>query len=133
MDNIENKGAPQSELNDWRAHYDSMHNLVVSIVVLLIIVSGTLWIFLRWQVKYTGIELETVRPQATNFIAQYEKVTKPAMDTFINKLADYGRTHPDFAPIMTKYGIKPPGSTGNAAPAAVPPTAAPPAAATKKK
>ena len=125
MDNVENTSVPQAEANDWRAHYDSMHHLVVSMMVLLIVVSGTLWIFLRWQVKYTRLELESVRPQATNMIAQYEKGTRPAMDNFINKLAEYGRTHPDFAPIMTKYGIKPAGQSGSAPGTPAPPTAAP--------
>jgi hypothetical protein len=128
MDNLENKSVPQAESNEWRAHYDSIHHLVISIMVLLIVVSGTLWIFLRWQVKYTSLELENVRPQATSFIAAYEKTTKPAMDNFINKLAEYGRTHPDFAPIMTKYGIKPAGAPGN-----VTGTTTPPAAPSKNK
>src|SRR6476646_3951893 len=110
MANLEPQSAPQPSSNDWRAHYDSLQHLVISVLVLMIVVSGTLWIFLRWQVKYTSLELEGVRAQATNFIAAYEKTTKPAMDSFINKLADYGRTHPDFAPIMTKYGIKPTGA-----------------------
>jgi len=123
MDNVETKSAPLPGSNEWQAHYDSLQHLVISVLVLLIVVSGTLWIFLRWQVKYTSLELEGVRAQATNFIAAYEKTTKPAMDNFINKLADYGRTHPDFAPIMAKYGIKPGGAPAPPAPTA--PTAPP--------
>ena|SRR5437763_16235606 len=128
MDNVENKSVPQTESSEWRAYYESIHHLVVSVMILLIVVSGTLWIFLRWQVKYLNLELEGIRPQATNFIAQYEKSTKPAMDNFVNKLSEYGRTHPDFAPIMTKYSIKPAGT-----PSIGPATSAPPVAPAKKK
>lgn len=129
MDDVQNKSVLQSESNASRDQYDSMHQLIVSILVwlilvLLIVVSGTLWIFLRWQVKYTSLDLEELRP----FIVQYEKATGPAMDSFIYKLADYGRTHPDFAPIMAKYGIKPAPTPGS-----VTATSAPPVGPLKKK
>ena len=29
----------------------------------------------------------------------------PAIDDFVRKLADYGRQHPDFNAIYTKYGL----------------------------
>jgi hypothetical protein len=46
---------------------------------------------------------------------------KPNVDAFVAKLADYGRTHPDFAPIMKKYQLQPP--TNSVAPASAPKTA----------
>ncbi len=95
-----------------QAQLDSLHHLLVSVLVLVIVVSGTLWIFLMRQVKDTSRALDEIRPQATNIIAQYQK-TGPVMDDFIRRLQDYGRGHPDFAPIMAKYGLnqRPPGST----------------------
>ena len=47
---------------------------------------------------------------------------------FVKKVAEYGRTHPDYMPILAKYGLKPGAATG------APPVAAtaPPPAATKK-
>ena len=52
------------------------------------------------------------------------------MDDFVRKITDYGQTHPDFAPILAKYGIKPavPAAAAPAVPAAAP---APPAKAKK--
>jgi len=48
-----------------------------------------------------------------------------AVDAFVAKVADYGRTHPDFEPILKKYGIPLP--TNTVAPTTSP--AAKPAAA----
>ena len=30
------------------------------------------------------------------------------MSDFVKKISDYGRSHPDFAPVLAKYGIRPP-------------------------
>ena len=50
------------------------------------------------------------------------------LDAFLEKLKDYGRTHPDFVPILTRYGL-----ISNAPPAAAPvPSANQPSSAPKK-
>ena len=77
-----------------------------TLLVLVIVVSGTLTIYLWRQVKYSRAELEVLRPQATNIIGQYQKTTGPATDEFLKKLAIYGTKHPDFAPIVNKYGLE---------------------------
>jgi len=53
-----------------------------------------------------------------------------AMQAFVGQLAIYGQTHPDFQPILKKYGIVPPPVTN--APAK-PAAAAPAAPAAPKK
>ena len=48
------------------------------------------------------------------------------LDAFLEKLKDYGRTHPDFVPILTRYGLSsnvPPGLAP--APSTIPPSSAP--------
>jgi hypothetical protein len=49
-------------------------------------------------------------------INEYGQKSGPLMDVFVNRIAEYWRTHPDFAPILDKYNIKPVAATG--APAA---------------
>ncbi len=53
-------------------------------------------------------------------IAEYQKVSGPLMSDFIKKITEYGRTHPDFAPVLAKYGIRltnaPPASPAAIAP-----------------
>jgi hypothetical protein len=128
MDELENKVSPQPEVAELREQCDALRHLIVSALVLMLVVSGTLTIYLMRERKYTIAELEAFRPQATSLIGEYEKNQGPMMDNFIKQITEYGRTHPDFAPIMTKYGLKPtvPGSS-------TPGTSAPPPAAAPKK
>jgi hypothetical protein len=57
--------------------------------------------------------------------AEYQKQSGPMTD-FVKKITDYGRTHPDFAPILAKYNLnKPAGATGALPAAATSPPAAP--------
>src|ERR1043166_146249 len=126
MDEIENKSAstPALETTDLREEVESLRHLVGSILVLLVIVSGTLTIFLLREMKNTSRELEGFRAGATNMITLYQRQQGPAMDEFIKKIQQYGQTHKDFDPILLKYGLKP-NQTG-APPAAVPQPSTPP-------
>jgi len=100
--------------------------LVMAVQVLLIVVSGTFTIYLLRLSRTTSKELAGFRPQATQMIAEYQKVSAPAMTDFLKKISDYGRTHPDFAPVLAKYGLKPGDPTGAAPAAATAPRAVPP-------
>src|SRR5262245_58524000 len=128
MDEIETKTPAQPDLTELRAQYEALRHLVVSMLVLAVVVSGTLTIYLLRQYRFTHSELVQFRPGATQMITEYQKIRGPVQDQFLMRLTEYGRTHPDFAPIMNKYGLKPP-TPSNAAPAAV----SPPAATTPKK
>src|SRR6266478_3552141 len=121
MDEIETKAPAQPDLIDRRAQYDALRHLVVSILVLAVVVSGTLTIYLLRQYRFTHSELVQFRPGAAQMITDYQKIRGPVQDQFVYRLAEYGRSHPDFGPIMTKYGLKPPSPTS-----AVPATASPP-------
>ncbi|SPE56316.1 hypothetical protein SBV1_2330043 [Verrucomicrobia bacterium] len=112
MDNLENtpQTHPETDLAELRDRYDALHHLLVSILILLILVSGTLWVYLQRQVKYTTMELENVRPGVENMVAQYQRTAGPAQDEFVRKLTEYGKTHADFAPIVKKYGLRPSGT-----------------------
>jgi hypothetical protein len=62
-------------------------------------------------------------------VADYQRVSAPLMNDFVVKLTEYGRTHPDFAPILAKYNLKPTAATG--VPAIAPATSLPAAKAKK--
>jgi len=48
------------------------------------------------------------------------------MNDFVSRIKEYGRTHPDFAPVLAKYGLKPTApAAAPVAPAFLPPTALP--------
>lgn len=128
MDTLDNQSSVQADVNNVQAQYDALQHLVVSILILVVVISGTLNIYFLRQWRTVNKDLAAIRPQATKMIADYQKVSAPLMNDFVKKVTDYGRTHPDFAPVLAKYNLQP------AAPAAA--TAAPPAspvAAPKKK
>lgn len=133
MDEIESKTgtqtaqSPQSalsnETSDLRAQYEGLRHLVVSVLILLLVVSGTFNIYLLRQFRYAGKDLETFRPYAQEIMTSYQKGDGPAVENFLARIVDYGRTHPDFAPILKKYHINPGPGTG--APLSIPPSATP--------
>ncbi len=125
MENMENRAPTQPAANDLREQYEALRHLVVSLLILVIIISGTLNIYLLRQYRTVSKDLAGIRPQAAQMIAEYQKVSGPLMNDFVKKITEYGRTHPDFAPVLAKYGLKPAGPT-NLVPISPAPAPAPP-------
>lgn len=119
MDNLESATAPQTDVSELRAQCDSLRQLVFSLLVLLLVVSGTLNLYFWRQFRATKGALDVERPQITVMAAEYNKGQGVAIDTFVAKLLEFEKKNPDFGPILAKYGIRPGMVTG-----------APPAAAT---
>jgi hypothetical protein len=107
MDIPENKPVLEAPAADLRAEQESLWQLVISILVLVIVVSGTLNIFLARQWKNSRDDLKNARPQTQNLIANYQKGDGPQIEEIVNKLREYGQTHADFLPILNKYGLRP--------------------------
>jgi hypothetical protein len=140
MDTLENKAPAQNEVSELREQVESLRHLVGSILILLVVVSGTFNIFLLRQWKTSKTELTFQKPQVANLVAVYQKNEQPAIENFIKKMVEYGQTHADFAPILNKYQIKaappPSGATSPAPPvpgASAPSSPISPAAAPQKK
>ena len=64
MDNLENKSLVQSAGNDLQAQYEALRHLVVSILILVVVISGTLNIYFLRQWRSTSKDLASIRPQA---------------------------------------------------------------------
>jgi len=133
MENMEEKGPLEqehvAEPSDLEAKVESLQNLVVSVLILGIVISGTLNIYLLRQWRFSNADLANIGPRATQVISEYQKGDGPKMDEFLKKITDFGRTHPDFVPVLAKYGIKPgsaptTGAPGN--PASAPATTSKP-------
>jgi hypothetical protein len=120
----------QNEIQELQTQCLWLRKQIQTVLILAIIVSATLCLFMMRQVRYTGSDLKGIRPQAEQVIVEYNKISGPSMDNFVRNIAAYGQAHPDFAPIMAKYGL-----TGAPPPAnpAAPKAAAPPAAPAAKK
>ena len=110
---------PRAEptLSELREQCDVLRHLLVSALVLMIVVSGTLNIYFWREFKTAKGELEARRPQINANVADYQRNWDRQINDFVVKLQQYGASHKDFEPIMTKYGIKP---QTNTAPATTP-------------
>ncbi len=97
--------ASQPGAGDLQAQIDSLRSLVNTMLILLIVVSGTLNIYFWRQFRSSKADLNTISQTALPAINEYTSKGGPAIDEFLRKVVDYGKTHPDFAPIMTKYQL----------------------------
>lgn len=98
------------------------------LLVAMVVLSGTFTAFLWRQVRYAKRDLEALRPLAARQIQEFNQ-KKPEIDAFLARLAEYGRTHPDFAAIFNKYNL----AAVTGAPPATAPAPAPAAGATPAK
>ncbi|HXR05034.1 MAG TPA: hypothetical protein VN836_10050 [Verrucomicrobiae bacterium] len=86
---------------------------VTLLLLALVVVSVTLTVFLFYQSRILGKDLENTRPQAMQIIQNYNK-SVPQMQKLVQDLTAYGKAHPDFQPILINFGIIP--ASTNAAP-----------------
>jgi hypothetical protein len=108
------------ELN---SQVSALQRQVFILLVALVCVSGTLTIFLYRQARLSGKDIDAIKPQAEQVIGVYNQ-NQVMMTKFVEQLVAYGKTHPDFQPVLRKYGL-----AGGATPAnpAVTPAGTPPA------
>jgi hypothetical protein len=95
----------QPDTNDLRKQYLDLRKQVFNILILLIIVSGTFSGFLLYQYRQVNRELKAFRPQALPVIEEYNKNLRPRWEEIEKRITEYGRTHPDFGPIMAKFRL----------------------------
>jgi hypothetical protein len=125
IDNPSPAPAP-APAEDLQTQVDSLRKLVQALLALMVVVSGTISIYLFAQARYSARDRDVFRAQAGNLLTQYQKTSGPATDEFLKKLATYGSKHADFAPIVTKYGLdKALTNTASTNPAAAPKAAQP--------
>ena len=115
MNDLENQSPARNDLAELHAQYDALRQLVNTILILLVIVSGTLTIFLLREYKAVHKEVVAVRPQYTEAVARFEQM-KPKMEDFERRITEFARTHPEFAAIIAKYAPRRPAAAAPAAP-----------------
>jgi len=93
----------QTELMDQLV---ALRHQVFTLLLALVVVSGTLTVVLYRQARLTGKDIEVIKPQATQIIEAFKR-DRPNMENFVKQLTIYGNTHPDFQPILRKYGVVP--------------------------
>jgi len=98
------------------AQIAALRRQTFTLLLALIIVSGTLTVFLYRQASLTRRDIAAIKPQATQIIQAFSQ-NGPNIQNFVSQLAAFGVAHPDFRPVLLKYGIAP---TNPPAPKAAP-------------
>jgi len=130
---LANPPAPSatSEVSELRSLCDALQAQTHTLRVVLLFVVAALSLFFWREAGYNGFAAQQMQPQvaqATQYVeflnkqgSSYEKQLQ-GIQTAVTRLIEYGKAHPDYLPILAKYGV--PVQT---APAAAPakPVAAP--------
>jgi type II secretory pathway component PulF len=88
----------------------ALKNQMFTLLVALIVVSGTFTVYLYRQVSLASKDIA----QGQQLGAMLNR-NETAVSTFVTQLVAYGQKHPDFVPVLKKYGIEPrPGVPANA-------------------
>jgi len=114
MNESETYSPVQTELMDQIV---ALRHQVFTLLLALVVVSGTLTVVLYRQARLTGKDIAAIKPQATKIIQAFAQ-RRAGMENFVKQLTAYGSTHPDFQPILRKYGIVEQPAIAPAAPAA---------------
>jgi len=112
MNESETNPPLQTELMDQIV---ALRHQMFTLLLALVLVSGTLTVILYRQARLTSKDIETIKPQATKIIQAFKR-DQQGMEAFIKQLTAFGVTHPDFQPILRKYGIVEQPATAPAAP-----------------
>jgi hypothetical protein len=89
---------------DSNPEIDVLKRQVFTLLLALIVVSGTVTVYLYRQATITGRDINAIRPQAQQIIGTFNK-DQALMISFTKQLVEYGKTHPDFLPVLRKYGF----------------------------
>ncbi len=91
-----------TENNNLNPEITALKNQVFTLLVALLVVSGTLTVYLFRQASLTGRDLAQAK-QLEQLVVQNET----SINNFVGQLVAYGQKHPDFMPVLAKYGITP--------------------------
>jgi hypothetical protein len=104
---------------DLAGQVAALQRQVFTLLMALIVVSGTLVAYLGYESHHLGKDIAVINSQ----IVQPYNQKLPAIQSFVSQLVTFGKAHPDFNPILVKYALVP----------ATPPKPAPAAPAAPKK
>ena len=105
--------------SDLAGQVASLQRQVFTLLLALIVISGTLVVYLGYESYHIGKDNRTITAQ----VVQPYKQKLPAIQSFLNDLITYSKSHPDFRPILVKNGVitaEAPATNPPAKPAAAP-------------
>ncbi|HTV62915.1 MAG TPA: hypothetical protein VMH30_10155 [Verrucomicrobiae bacterium] len=79
----------------------TLQRQIFLLLLAMIVVSGTLVAYLLYQSHHIGKDVKSLQTQVIQ--PYYQKL--PTIKKFVGELIAYGNQHPEFRPILVKYGI----------------------------
>jgi len=89
------------ENNSQAEQIASLRRQVFILLLALVIVSGTLTVYLWYQSHTIGRQIDALNTQV---IEPFDN-NRSTMSNFVYQLKVYGDSHPDLQPILKRYGI----------------------------
>ena len=89
---------------DSNSEISALRNQVFVLLIALIVVSGTLTVYLFRQASLMRKDIDSFKQQTQQIFVAFDK-NKALIGGFESQLIAYGKTHPDFVPILAKYGL----------------------------
>lgn len=97
--------------NDCKAEVAELKNQMFILLLALVVISGTFAVYIYREATNTNKDFQQLQPMSA-VIPQQEA----AISNFLVGVVFYGNKHPDFVPILKKYGVVP--TSGGATPPA---------------
>lgn len=88
--------------DDLNPGITALRNQVFILLVALVVISGTLTVYLYREARLLGKDVEANQ----NVVNNYNQ-GQPALSNFVNQLGAYSVTHAEIRPVLAKYGIIP--------------------------
>jgi len=104
MSATETKPSEASELAEISEKFSALERKTALLQAALIVVTMSLVFFVWVQVRRASKDLDAVRPQLAQF-SEANRKQDPVIQSLAQKFVDFGRSHPDFTPIVMKYGL----------------------------
>jgi hypothetical protein len=77
--------------------------MVMAALVALVLLSAAFFVFLFRQVSMVRKDLDA----ANAIVKEYQTKRESLITNFVAGVQSFARTHPDFTPILERYGIQP--------------------------
>lgn len=90
--------------SDLTEQIAALRRQITTLLLALIVISGTLAVYLWYQSHITAKAIDGLKPQAIQITKVFEQ-NRPGIEKLVRQLIVYGQSHPDFQPILKKYGI----------------------------
>jgi len=111
-----NSNAPtaSSEVSDLKQECADLQSQTHTLRIVLLFVLGALCLFFWREASFNGYLALQMQPQVLQAAQYAEALGKQGssmekqlqvIQAGVSRLVDYGRTHPDYVPILNKYGV----------------------------